>query len=149
MQVASLSRKIAGTLAAFALCASSTGALAASGPLAGAPSISPFVALSALGSDASRAALCGSAAAAAVGAAAAAQATPGQGCVLPVVDAPPPAPVAEAAPPPPPPPEVIPAAAPSFGALPLLLGLAAILGAAVLLGNGDKDGNIGLTPIST
>lgn len=124
MRLASNSKKLSGALVAFALCTSSTGAVAASVHTAQ-PSISPLVALSVLASDASRTALCGAAAAAAAGAAAAAQgATPG--CVLPVVDAAPP-PVAETLPPPPvPPPPVAPLAGQGFGISPLLLGLLAV-----------------------
>ena len=92
MQVASFTRRFAGAAVALSLCVSSTGAIAASTPSASNTTISPLVALSALGSDASRAALCGAAAAAAAGAAAVAQGA-AQGCVLPVTDpaaAPPP-----------------------------------------------------------
>uniref|UniRef100_UPI00180D3726 hypothetical protein n=1 Tax=Sphingomonas sp. TaxID=28214 RepID=UPI00180D3726 len=66
MHSVSLTRKFAGALAALALCTSSTGAIAASAHQSVQPTgISPLVALSALGSEASRAALCGASAAAA------------------------------------------------------------------------------------
>jgi hypothetical protein len=132
MQLASFSKRFAGALAAVALCTSSTGAIAASTQAAHPVSISPLVALSALGSDASRAALCGASAAAVAGAAAASAQGAAQGCVLPVVDAAPPPPVAETLPPPPvAPPPVAPVGG-GFGFSPRLLALAGI-GAAVLL----------------
>ena len=95
--------------------------------------ISPMVALSIFGSQASATALCGSAVTTAASAAATAQA-PAGGCVLPVVDAPPPAPVVEAAP--------LPAPGPGFGITPILLGLAAIaVLAALILSEDDDDDN--------
>lgn len=138
MQSAVFSRKLTGILAAMAICTSSTGAIAASShqkiQQAG---ISPLVALSALGSDASRAALCGASAAAAAGAAVIQGAAPG--CVLPVMDA---APVAiDTMPPPPvPPPPVAPAGG-GFAISPLLLALAGIAAAALAyyLLKKDKD----------
>jgi hypothetical protein len=146
MQVASFSKKVAGAAVALALCTSSTGAIAASTPHASQSTISPLVALSALGSDVSRAALCGAS----------------QGCVLPASyqlayqDAVPPPPVADPnAPPPPveealpPPPVAPPPVAPmggggSFGISPLLLALAGITAAVLLAlllkgGNNDDD----------
>ena len=72
MQLGCNSKTFAGALSALALCISSTGAIAAS-PVPQ-TAVSPFVALSALGSGASASALCGSAAVA-QGA--------GQGCILP------------------------------------------------------------------
>lgn len=66
-------KTLIGILAGVALCTSSTVAIATSAHTSNQPSISPFVALSALGSDASRIALCG---AAAVGAAAVVHASP-------------------------------------------------------------------------
>lgn len=146
MQSASISKKIAGALAALALCTSSTGAIAASTQHAVQPSISPLVALSALGSDASRTALCGAAAAAAAGAAAVAQGA-APGCVLPVVDAVPP-PVVEAPPPPVALPPVEPVSA-GFAISPLLLALAGIAAAVLayyLLKDDDEDGDIDLSP---
>jgi hypothetical protein len=126
--------------------------LAGSAASAAPRTVDPLVALSVFGTTESRAAVCaaGAQAAAAAGAALAAQAAPGQaGCVLPVMDAAPPPVVTEAAPPPPA------ALAPvavgggsSIGALPLLVGLAAIVAlAAVVLKHNDSDGEINL-PIS-
>jgi len=141
MQMATVSRRFAGALAAIALCTSSTGAIAATSQSARTVAVSPLVALSALGSDASRAALCGASAAAAAGAAAVAQGA-AQGCVLPVVDAVPP-PVAEVMPPPPvAPPAVAPITGGGFGISPLLLGLIGLAGAGLLLlllRNNDDD----------
>jgi hypothetical protein len=131
-------KKFAGAVAAVAMATSSTGAIAATTPVAHG-SISPLVALSALGSDASRAALCGASVAAAASAAMS-QAGPAQGCVLPVADA---VPVAVSEPLPPPPVIVPPVAVASgFGISPLLLGLAGVAGAillATLLTDDDDD----------
>jgi hypothetical protein len=123
--------------------------LASTAATAAPRTVDPLVALSVLGTSESRAAVCAAGAAqaaAAAGAAVAAQAG-SPGCVLPVVDAAPLPPVAEAPPPPPL------AAAPvvtggGIGALPLLIGLAAIVAiAAVVLKHSDSDGEINL-PIS-
>ena len=122
--------------------------LASTAATAAPRTVDPLVALSVLGTSESRAAVCAAGAAqaaAAAGAAVAAQAG-SPGCVLPVVDAAPLPPVAEAPPPPL-------AAAPvvtggGIGALPLLIGLAAIVAiAAVVLKHSDSDGEINL-PIS-
>ena len=141
MQMASVSKRVAGAVAAIALCTSSTGAIAASAYAPAPDSISPLVALSALGSDASRAALCGASAAAAAGAAAVAQGA-AQGCVLPVLDAAPP-PVAEVMPPPPVAPPPVPAIeGTGLGFSPLLIGLVGIAAAGLLylvLNKKDKD----------
>ena len=123
--------------------------LAGSAAAAAPRTVDPLVALSVFGTAESRAAVCAAGAAQAVAAAgaAAAQAAAGPGCVLPVVDAaaappvvsePAPAPVALA-----------PAAVGGgIGALPLLIGLAAIAAfAAVVLKHDDLDGEINL-PIS-
>lgn len=120
---------------AFALLASPALASASAAKIQ-AQAISPMVALSIFGSQASAAALCGSAATTA--ASAAATQAPVGGCVLPVVDAPP-VPVVEAAP-------VQPALVPEpagFGITPILLGLAgiAVLAALILSGNDDNDNN--------
>lgn len=130
MRQASFTRRAAAVSAALALCFSSTAVAAAPQPISQPGSISPLVALSALASDASAAALCGASAAAVAGAAAAAQAAQ-PGCVLPVVDAPVAPVVTEALPPPPVAPPPVPAAGGGFGVSPLLLGLVAI-GAAAL-----------------
>ena len=120
--------------------------LASTAATAAPRTVDPLVALSVLGTSESRAAVCAAGAAQAAGAAVAAQAG-SPGCVLPVVDAAPLPPVAEAPPPPPL------AAAPvvtggGIGALPLLIGLAAIVAiAAVVLKHSDSDGEINL-PIS-
>lgn len=111
-----------------------------------AASLSPWVALSALGSANSSAALCGSAAAAAASSAAQGAAP---GCVLPAVDAPPP--IAQAPDVPPPAPvAAVPAAATGFSILPLLLGLAgaAAIAALILAGGGDDDDDIDVEPIT-
>ena len=125
--------------------------LVASSAAAAAPrTVDPLVALSVFGTSESRAAVCAAGAAQAVAAAnaAAAQAVAGPGCVLPVVDAAA-APPVVTEPAPAPAVAVAPAAVGGgIGALPLLLGLAAIAGiAAVLLMNDDSDGEINL-PIS-
>jgi hypothetical protein len=124
--------KLAGAAVALALCVNSTAAAAAT--TARLNNVSPLVALSVLGSDASRAALCGSAAAAA-SAATAQGAAPG--CVLPVVDAVPP-PVVETAPPPVA--VAAPVAAGGFGVPWILLGLlGAIVVGAVLSDRADDE----------
>lgn len=116
---------------AAALCASPALASAAA-VSAPAQTISPMVALSIFGSQASAAALCGSSATTvAAGAAVAAQA-PGTGCVLPVIDAPPPVPVAEPAP-------FVAPPATGFGLTPILLGLAGIAVLAALIASQDID----------
>lgn len=124
MQLQSISKKFAGALTALTLCTGSTGAIAASAPQQTA--ISPFVALSALGSGVSAAALCGSSAVAAAGAAAVAQGAP-PGCVLPAVDQAPPPVMVETMPPP----VGVEPVAPVGGAAvsPLLLALAGIAAA--------------------
>lgn len=136
-------RNLTAALAAMSLMA---GSAASAAPR----SIDPLVALSVFGTSESRAAVCaaGAAQAAAAAGAAMAQAAGTQpGCVLPVVDAAPPPVVTE--PPPPPAAAVAPAAVGGgIGALPLLVGLAAIVAiAAVVLKHNDSDGEINL-PIS-
>ncbi|MGN6154320.1 MAG: hypothetical protein ACTHN4_01105 [Sphingomicrobium sp.] len=107
--------------------------------------IDPLVSLAVLGGAQSQAAVCSGSTATTSAALAAAQAAP-PGCVLPVTAAPPP-PVAEATSPPPPP--VVETAAPkSIGTLPLLLGLAAIIGVIALIVSGNDHGNGEITPIS-
>ena len=123
--------------------------LLASTAAAAAPrTVDPLVALSVFGTSESRAAVCaaGAAQAAAAAGAAAAQAAAGPGCVLPVMDAVAPPVVSETAPPM----AVAPAAVGGgVGALPLLLGLAAVavLAAIVLKHSDEDDGEINL-PIS-
>ena len=131
--------------AAFAAASLMAGSAASAAPR----SIDPLVALSVFGTSESRSAVCaaGAAQAAAAAGAAMAQAAGTPGCVLPVVDAVPPPVVTEA--PPPPAAAVAPAAVGGgIGALPLLVGLAAIVAiAAVVLKHNDSDGEINL-PIS-
>ena len=128
-------KKITVAISAVAMCASSTGAIASTSYSQA--SISPLVALSALGSQASRIALCGSQAAAAAAAAATAQGAPAP-CVLPVTDAAAPPPMVESAPPPPP--EMAPPMATAGYHIPLvLLGLVGIVLAAVLIHAFDED----------
>ena len=128
-----VSRTVTSIGVAVALCASP--ALAAASTAAPAQSISPMVALSIFGSQASAAALCGSSASTTAASAAATAQTPAGGCVLPVVDAPPPVAVAEPMP--------IPASS-GFGIAPVLLGLAgiAILAALIISGNDDNDNDL-------
>jgi len=147
MQSASFSKTFAGAVAALALCTSSTGAIAASTQhTVQQASISPLVALSALGSGASRAALCGASAAAVAGAAAASQGA-APGCVLPAVDAMPPPAVVEA--PPPMEPVAEPYVQGGMGISPLLLVLGAIAAGVLayyLLKDDDEDDDIDLSP---
>ena len=150
--MARLSMKLASVAAALAMCLASTTAAASTGLRASAAaptSISPLVALSALGSQASRAALCGSAVTSSMGAAAVQ--TPGTpGCVLPMLDTPV-APVVTEVPPPVyiPPPVAVPVAAPSFSFLPVLAGLAVLGGLAfLLLRDKDDDRGFNFQPIS-
>ena len=131
-----VSSKFTAFCAAVALCAGPS--FASASTAAAAPSqISPMVALSIFGSQASAAALCGSAATTAASSAAATQAPVG-GCVLPVVDAPP-LPVAEAAP--------LPPVASGIGITPVLLGLAGIAILAALIAS-QNNGNGNNPPVS-
>lgn len=123
------------------------GSSATSAATAAAPRVvDPLAVVSIFGTADSAAAICaGSSAAAAAGAATAASGqVPGAGCVLPVVDAPPP-PVAQTVPPP----AAVTPIAPAGGisVLPLLVGLAAIIGVAAVLLKADDEGEINL-PIS-
>lgn len=107
--------------------------------------VDPLVSLAVLGGAPSHSAVCAGSTSATAAAVAAAQAPP-LGCVLPVTGAPPPAAVAEV---PPPPPPVVAAGAPkSIGTLPLLLGLAAVIGVLALILSGDDNGNGDTTPVS-
>ena len=119
---------------------------ATAAPAAAPQMVDPLAVVSIFGTADSAAAICaGSSAAAAAGSAATtAGQTPGAGCVLPVVDAAPP-PVVEA-----PPEAIVPLVETTGGIapLPLLAGLAAIIGlAAILLQRGANQGEINL-PIS-
>ena len=133
--LAGVSRKMIAVGVTLALM--SGPALASASAVSSSPrTISPMVALSIFGSQASATALCGASATNVAVSAATAQA-PGGGCVLPLVDAPPPVPVAETLP------LAQPiAASPGFGITPILLGLAgiAILAAFVASsGNGNDN----------
>jgi hypothetical protein len=110
------SYRFAAVMIASSLMLSSTAANASA-------TISPWVALSGFGTQASQAATCGASSAAAAGAAAAAQGA-ASGCVLPVTDpAPPPPPVVQNVPVPPPP---IESDGGGFGISPLILALGAL-----------------------
>lgn len=100
--------------------------------------VDPLVALSALGTADSRAAVCAGSAAATAAASAAAQAAPG-GCLLPVTGTAVAAPVEGVAPPPP---------AMGFPVVPLLVGLAAVVAAAVIISSSHDHGHGNLSPIS-
>lgn len=140
-----LVKPVAGALAGFALCFSSTVASAASVPVAYAPmSISPFVALSAYGTVQSQSAVCAAAAGTAGAAAAAEGQAPGQGCVLPVLD-PAVAPVVAEAP-------VAVGYAPvatsgfGLGIGAILAGLIAIAGLAAVILSSKDNGRLPVTP---
>lgn len=134
-------------LAAGAAALLSTQAVYAAPVATGFASVDPLVSLSILGGAQSSAAVCGAAASATAGAAAAAEAAQGPtGCVLPLTGAPAPAPVPGQAITPIAP--LAPAGA-GIGTLPLLLGLAAILGLAGLLAaSGSNNGHGDVTPVS-
>ena len=139
-------RPMAGVVVGMALCFSSTVASAASVPATRAPlapSISPFVALSAYGTMQSREAVCATAVGAAGVAAAAEGQTPAQGCVLPVLDPAAPVVVDTA----PPPPVAVAPAGFGLGMGALLAGLALVAGlAAVLLSGNDDDDRLPISP---
>ena len=129
-------------IAVVSLCITPTAA-SATALVAPAPTLtgySPIVTLSILGSSVSAAALCGAAALSAAQ-------SPSGGCVLPALDAPPP--VAIMTPPPPPPPVYAPVAVASSNGflVPLIGGLAALVGVLALIGfgKGNPRGG-GLTP---
>lgn len=131
-------------LAAGAAALLSTQAVYAAPVATGFASVDPLVSLSILGGAQSSAAVCGAAAGVTAGAAAAADAAQGPaGCVLPVMASPTPPPI---------PGQAIAPLAPAgtgIGALPLLLGLAAILGlAALLAASSGNNGHGDLTPVS-
>lgn len=130
-------RNFAGAAAALALCFSPTMATAATSTPA--QTVSPLIAVSVFGTQASAQAACGSAtAAAAAGAAAVAQ---GQaGCVLPATDAPPPPPPQEALPPPPPP------RTGGLGISPIILGLLGIAALAALIASSNDDSDSPVSP---
>jgi hypothetical protein len=131
----SRTKPFAGAAVALALCFSPTVATAAtSTPI---QSISPLVAVSVFGTQASAEAVCNPAtAAAAAGAAAVAQ---GQaGCVLPATDLPPP--VAQNAPPP------VAQGISGFGIAPVILGLLGIAALAALIASGNNDSDSPSSP---
>ena len=133
MQRMGIARKFAAMAAAIALCATPT--IAHASTAASAQSISPLVALSVFGTQASAQAVCGSAATEAASAAAATAAQGQPGCVLPAVDTPATPPVGET-------PPISPAASPrGFGISPFLLGLIGIAALAALIAAGNKGGN--------
>jgi hypothetical protein len=137
-----LFNKIAAGAVALSMLASTPAVAAARTEAAQASLVSPWVALSALGSTNSGAALCASAAAASASSSAQAGVP---GCVLPQIDA---APV-----------EVPGTAAPSptiastagvrgLGFLPILLGLATLAAGIALLAGSGKDNPINPPPVS-
>lgn len=121
-------------VAVVSLCVTPTAASATSfsAPAPTLTGYSPMVTLSILGSSVSAAALCGAAALSAAQ-------SPSGGCVLPALDAPPP--VAVVAPPPPPPPVYAPVAVASSNGflVPLIGGLAALVGILALIGLGKHN----------
>ena len=130
-------KKLAGAAAAIALCTSPALATAAS---AARQPVSPLVAVSLFGTQASAQAVCAQGASAAATAGAAAAQTP-PNCVLPATDPPPP-PVGQGAPPPPPP-------AGDFGINWLLAGLGAlalIAGLSTLFDDDDDDDDVVVSP---
>ena len=122
-------------VAAVSLCVMPTAASATT-LSASAPTVagySPMITLSILGSSVSAAALCGAAVLSAAQ-------SPTGGCVLPALDAPPPVAVVEPPPPPPPPIYAPVAVASSNGFLvPLIGGLAALVGILALIGLGKHN----------
>ena len=131
-------KPFASAAVAFALCGSPTMAIAATS--APGQAISPLVAVSVFGTQASAQEVCNPAtAAAAAGAAAVAQ---GQaGCVLPATDVPPP--VAQNVPPPPPPAYV---GGGGIGIAPVILGLLGIAALAALIASGNSDSDSPSSP---
>ncbi len=133
----SLLKKLIGSAAALALGVSPTIATAAT--TTAIHPVSPLIAVSVFGTQASAQTVCTSGASAATAAgSAAAQGQPG--CVLPATDAPPP--VATGAPPPPPPPTG------DFGINWILAGLGALalLGGIITLFNDDDNDNEAISP---
>jgi hypothetical protein len=128
------SKYFAGSAAALAMCLSPT--MAAAATAAPAQSISPLVAVSIFGTQASAQEVCNPATAtAAAGAAAAAQ---GQaGCVLPAVDTPAPVEVSEVPP--------VPRGG-GIGITPILLGLLGIAALAALIASGNDDSDSPASP---
>ena len=133
---------LAAGAAALSMMASSPAVAAAQAQAAQASLVSPWVALSALGSTNSGAALCGAAAATAASSSSQAGVP---GCVLPQLDAAP-VPVAQTSAPLAP---VVPAAGVrGLGFLPILLGLATLAAGIALLAGSGKDNPIKPPPVS-
>jgi len=137
-----LTNKIAAGVVAFSLLASTPAVAAARTEVAQTSLISPWVALSALGSTNSGAALCAGAAATATSALSQAGVP---GCVLPQIDAP--IPVAAQSSPIAPAP-VAGVGVRGLGFLPILLGLATVAAGIALLAGSGKDNPIKPPPVS-
>jgi hypothetical protein len=133
MQLARLKSGI-GIAVALVLCASPS--MAAAATAAPVQSISPLVALSVFGTQASAQTVCTEAASAA--AAAGSTAVQGQtGCVLPATDVPPPPPATEGVEPP---------AHYGFGISPVILGLLGIAALAALIASQNHDSHSPASP---
>ena len=129
-------KSVIGAAAAITLCISPTMASAAVAPV---QSVSPLIAVSVFGTQASAQEVCGSAAGAVAAAGAAAAAQGQANCVLPVADAAPPPPVSEA-----PPPMVV---EPSgIGIAPVILGLLGIAALAALIASSNDDSDSPVSP---
>ena len=129
-------KSLVGSAVAIALCASPTMAVAST-TATPAQSLSPLIAVSVFGTQASAQTVCTQAASAA--AAAGSTAVQGQtGCVLPANDVPPPAQTGMVVPPPP---------VHGFGISPVILGLLGIAALAALLAFSGDDKN-GPPPVS-
>jgi len=127
-------KPILGATIALALCASPT--MAAAATVAPVQSLSPLVAVSVFGTQASAQTVCTQAASAA--AAAGSAAVQGQtGCVLPATDVPPPPPPAGVMPPP---------THYGFGIAPVILGLLGIAALAALIASGNDHHNSPASP---
>src|SRR3954469_3674117 len=126
-------KSVIGSAIAIALCASST--MAAAATSAPVQSLSPLVAVSVFGTQASAQTVCTEAASAA--AAAGSAAVQGQtGCVLPATDVPPPPPQVEAMPP----------THYGFGIAPVILGLLGIAALAALIASSNDHHNSPASP---
>jgi hypothetical protein len=129
----SRTKTFAGAVAALALCMSPT--MAAAATAAPVQSVTPLVAVSLFGTQASAQQVCNpSVAAAAAGAAVAAQGQPG--CVLPATDIPPPPPQVGAPP----------VRTSGFGISPIILGLLGIAALAALIASSNDDSDSPASP---